>query len=101
MLETMSHQQNGKIQLVGGNMKEAQIQSSPKNSAILHVSKKDMVSIQTGDDSILSNGEEASLGRPDATTFVFEAGCTYSVLLNIEVKGSHCVKCTTQIMTQV
>ena len=42
-LDTMSCQKYGKIQLAGGNTKQAQIRSSPWDAGMLKVSKKDTV----------------------------------------------------------
>ena len=55
----------------------------PRDSEMLNVSKKDTVSVQTGDSSILGKSKDASSVRPDANTLFFDTGGKESVLLNI------------------
>ena len=53
---------------------------------MLNVSKKEWVSFQTCDISIVGNVKNASSGRPDTNTLKSKAGCTESVLKN-EYRG--------------
>ena len=53
---------------------------------MLHVSKKDTVSFQTGDSSTFVKSKNAYSERPDPNTLIFEARGRSSVLLNFEVQ---------------
>ena len=66
------------------NLAQASIQTSLGNSPMLDVSTTDAVPFQLGQKSILSNGGNAGLGRPDANTLVFGAGGHDHFLLNNE-----------------
>ena len=77
--------QNGLVQLARENLAQASVQNSLGNSAISDVSTTDVVSFQTGESSILSNGESPGSGIPDANTLSSGARGHESFLLSIEV----------------
>ena len=71
-----------------GILAQASVQNHLGNSALPSTSPTDVVSFQSGNGLILSNGENAGSAGPGAISFIFGAGGHENVLLSIEANES-------------